>query len=94
MQGCSDLFIGLINKNKKKIIRDKFEKGKKLKLLFVGQLNQRKGIDILMEIFEKLDQSIDNLVYAITKLNMKGLQFLPDHIAWGNLSYYQHLLYC
>ena len=32
------------------------------------------------EIFEKLDQSIDNLVYAITKLNMKGLQFLPDHM--------------
>jgi len=32
------------------------------------------------DIVEKLDQSIDNLVYAISKLNMKGLQFLPDHM--------------
>ena len=32
------------------------------------------------KIIEELDQSIDNLVYAITKLNMKGLQFLPDHM--------------
>ena len=93
IQGCSDLFIELINKNKKKIIRDKFEKGKKLKLLFVGQLNQRKGIDILMEIFEKLDISFVELTIVGRGMDVKFLNKFNSFKKKNNVKYFSYLTF-
>ena len=93
IQGCSDLFIELINKNKKKIVRDKFEKGKKLKLLYVGALWQRKGIDILMEVFEKLDIPFAELTIVGRGINVKFLDKFNSFIKKKNVKYFKYLTF-
>ncbi len=93
ISGCSNLFMDMIKKNKEKIIRDKFEKGKKLKLLYAGALTTRKGFDILMEIFEKLDISLVELTIIGGSIDDKFLNKFNSFKEKENVKYLGHLSY-
>ncbi len=93
IQGCTNQFIEILNKNKGMVTREKFEKNRKLKFLYAGALTQRKGVDILMDIFDKLDETQIELTVGGAGLDRKFLSRFNNFKNKKNVNYLGLLSY-
>ena len=93
IRGCSNQFMEILNKNKGAVTREKFEKSRKFKFLYVGALTQRKGIDILMDIFDKLDDTRIELTVGGEGLDREFLNRFNNFKNKKNVNYLGLLSY-